>query len=295
MTVTLHRSRSLFVLLGFALTLPAAGAELGVLRYGNEKPVEFTSAVACVPRYDTIGFGKSEVVVLLSDRALEAGAIGAGVNCDAHAFEQAVERGRGVLLSIGFGKKLELDRVSVYGVGFTLGSDDCQGCTNSAAYAGDRLRGRVATTQPLELASSSITFEIQIDLPRPEAPAVGVAIPAGGGDPGKAFLAYVEAYRKGDYEALVRLLPEGKAEDKWGYLEEAEERRQSIVDDGDLEPKSAKVLSGTRLGDYALLIVEIPSLWSSDRQKALVGMSLVGGEWRVDDLSRDNSGTMFGR
>jgi hypothetical protein len=291
----MSRARPLFPALAFSLaaTAVASGAELGSLRYDDQPAVALEHATTCTPRYDAIGFGKPEIVLLFSDRALDPAAVRAGVDCDAHAFELAVAAGDGVLLSLSFAPGLELSRVSVYGVGFALGSDPCAGCKATLSYAGNRVKGSVATTQPLDLNDSPVAFEVAFDLDRPGAPPAGTALPAGGGDPGKALLAYVKAYQEGDYETLERVLPPGKAEDEWGYYEAGSERKDAIQRDAELEPKSAKVLEGQLLGEFSLLIVQVPSLWSSDPQKALVGLSLVDGAWRVDDILRDLSGRMF--
>jgi len=290
----MSRARSLLPVLALALatTAVARGAELGNLSYDDEAFL-LGHATTCTPRYDALGFGKAEIVLLFSDQALDSDAVRAGVDCDAHAFEQAVAAGDGVLLSLGFAPGLELSRVSVYGVGFALGSDPCEGCKATLSYAGNRVEGSVATTQPLDLNDSPIAFEVAFELDRPGAPPGGTALPAGGGDPGKALLAYVKAYQEGDYDTLERVLPPGKAEDQWGFYEAGAERKDAISRDAELEPKSTKVLEGRLLGDYALLIVEVPSLWSSDPQKALVGLSRVDGAWRVDDILRDLSGRMF--
>jgi hypothetical protein len=268
-------------------------ADLGRLTKDGEPPVALTQAVACVPRYDTIGFGRPELVILLSDKPLQADAIRSGVDCDSHAFEQAVRTGRGALVSLSFAAGPKLARVSIYGVGFTLGSDSCDACKAAVTYAGDKVRGNVATTKPLELNSSKLSFQVAFEIPKPGAPAAGTPLPSGGGDPGKAFLAWVKAYQEGDYRTLERVLPPGKAADKWGYYESETERADAIRQDGSLEPKSARILEGTLLGNFALLIVEVPPLWGEGKQKALVGLSLVDGSWRVDDLSRDLGGTMF--
>ena len=279
--------------LSLSFAAAASGADFGTIQKDEEAPIRLTQAVTCVMRYDTVGFGKPELVVLLSDKPLDEAAVRSGVDCDAHAFEQAVGKGDGALVSLSFGAGPKLSRVSVYGVGFTLGNDPCEGCKSTVAYAGDNVQGSVATGKPLELSSSKLALNTKFDLPKPGAPAAGTPLPAGGGDPGKALLAWVKAYQDGDYATLERVLPPGKAADSWGYYDDAKERADAIKQDGSLEPKSAKILEGTLLGNFALLVVEVPPLWGDTKQKALVGLSLVDGSWRVDDLRRDLGGSMF--
>ncbi len=286
--------RTIATALALLTTAPGVAADFGTLTQTGEPPIALTHAATCAPRYD-FGFGKQELVLLFSDRALDPAPIRAGVDCDSHAFRQAVKVGDGALLRLSFDPGLKLARASIYGVGFTLGDDPCEGCKAAVAYTGENVKGTVVSAKPLDLSSSSFTFDVRFDLPKPGAPPSGTALPAGGGDPGKALAAWVKAYQDGDYATLVKVLPVGEAEDDWGYYEDGPERVQAIQRDGEMEPKTAKVLQGWQAGDFALLVVEVPALWGGDRQKAAVGLSKVDGSWRVDDLRRDLAGTMFGK
>lgn len=283
-------------LLTAGLALAAAGpglaTDFGTLTQVGQPPIVLTHAATCTPRWDS-GFGKPELEVLLSDKELDPVAIRAAVVCDTPAFQQAVHAGRGALLRLAFAPGLKLARVSIYGVGFTLGDDTCAGCKAAVAYAGGNVKGTAATSQPLDLASTKFNFDVRFDLPKPGPPPAGTALPAGGGEPGKALATWVKAYQEGDYAALVGVLPPGKAEDEWGYYDEAE-RKGAIQRDAELQPKTAKVLQGWQIGDHALLVVEVPALWGGKTQKAAVGLGKVEGRWRVDEFARDNSGTMFG-
>lgn len=272
--------------------VPAVGAEFGKLTPVGKDPVVLTHAVTCTPRFD-FGFGKHELEVLLSDRELDPVGIRTAVECDTPAFRQAVHLGQGALLRLAFGPGLKLARVSIYGVGFTLGDDVCAGCKAAVEYAGENVKGTVSTAQPLELVGDKFTFDVHFDLPKAGPPPAGTKLPAGGGEPGKALAARVKAYQEGDYAMLVKVLPPGEAEDHWGYYDDEAERRKSIQSDGEMEPKTAKVLDGWLLGDHALLVVEVPALWGGKSQKAAVSLSRIEGSWRVDELARDNGGTMF--
>jgi hypothetical protein len=195
------------------------------------------------------------------------------------------------MVSISFKPGLQLGRVSVYGVGYTLGHDTCEGCLAQAAYAGAGFKGAVKTAKPLTIGGrTQAAFDVHFDLPKPAPPAAGEKL-AGGGDPGKAYLAYLKAYAAGDYEALQKLRPEGKAEEDWGYYEPAE-RKTAIQ--GENKPKSAKILDGWRRGDSAILIVEVPQPFDpSEKAKAAVGLAFDGAAWRVREERMDFGGTML--
>jgi len=270
----------------------AAAADFGALILDG-KPIALTSACAYSPRFDTQGWGKPEVILLLSDKPIDCPAATGWVTPDNGAFEQVVRKGRGALLSISFKPGLQLGRVSVYGVGYTLGHDNCVGCVAQAANAGAGFKGSVKTAQPLKVGGNTpITFDVHFDVAKPSAPAAGEKLP-GGGDPGKAYLAYLKAYQDGDYAALQKLRPEGKAEEDWGYHSDPAERKAAIQ--GENKAKSAKILDAWKNGKDATLIVEVAHPFNpSEKTKAVVGLWFDGTGWRVREERMDFGGTMLG-
>jgi hypothetical protein len=269
----------------------AAAADLGTLTVEG-KPIALTSACAYSPRFDTQGWGKPEAILLLSDKPIDCPAATGWVTPDNGAFQQVVHVGRGALLSISFKPGLQLGRVSVYGVGYTLGHDTCVGCIAQAAYAGAGFKGTAKTVQPLKLNKTPIAFDVRFDLPKPATPGAGEKL-LGGGDPGQAYLAYLKAYQDGDYAALQKLRPEGKAEEDWGYYSDAAERKAAIQ--GENKPKSAKILEAWKNGKDATLIVEVPMPEGpSEKTKAVIGLGFDGTGWRVREERMDFGGTMLG-
>ena len=269
----------------------AAAADFGSLTVDGKK-IALTGACAYTPRFDTQGWGKPEVTLLLASTPIDCAAATGWVTPDNGAFEQVVRKDRGALVSISFKPGLQLGRVSVYGVGYSLGHDTCEGCVAQAAYAGAGLKGAVKTGKALTIGGSTqVTFDTRFDLPKPGAPAAGEKL-AGGGDPGKAYLAYLKAYQAGDYAALQKLRPEGKAEEDWGYYPEAE-RKTAIQ--GENKPKSAKILDAWKTGNHATLVVEVPHPFNpAEKAKAAVGLWFDGAGWRVLEERMDFGGTMFG-
>jgi hypothetical protein len=269
----------------------APAADFGVLVVEG-KSITLTSACAYAPRFDTQGWGKPEATLLFADQPIDCAAATGWVAPDSGAFDQVVRKGRGALLSVSFKPGLKVGRVSVYGVGYTLGHDTCEGCAAQAAYAGAGLKGSVKTVAPLLLNQNPITFDVRFDLAKPVPIAAGDKL-AGGGDPGKAYLASLKAYQAGDYAALQKLLPEGKAEDDWGYYEDGAERAKAIQDEN--KPKSAKILDAWKSGNSATLIVEVPMPYDpAEKTKAVIGMWFDGASWRVREERMDFAGTMLG-
>ncbi len=270
---------------------PAAAADFGSLTVDG-KAMPLTSACAYTPRFDTQGWGKPEVTVLLASTPIDCAAATGWVTPDNGAFDQVVREGEGALVSISFTPGLKLGRVSVSGVGYALGNDTCEGCIAQAAWAGAGLKGAVRTAAPLTIAGSTqVTFDTRFDLPKPGAPAAGEKL-AGGGDPGKAYLAYLKAYAAGDYAALQKLRPEGKAEEDWGYYPEAD-RKAAIQ--GEKKPATAKILDAWKTGNHATLVVEMTHPFNpAEKAKAAVGLWFDGTGWRVLEERMDFGGTMLG-
>lgn len=274
-----------------ALPVTVHAADYGTLVVGDSGPIALNSACAFQPRYDTQGWGKPEITVLLASAPLDCTALAGWFNPESGAFGQAVQAGDGALVSISLMPGLKPGKVSVYGQGFTLGNDDCAGCTMTAEYAGAGLRGSLKTTgKPLSLASSEVAIDATFDLPKPAAPDAGEVL-AGGGDPGKAYLAYLKAYADGDYAALQALRPQGEAEEDWGYYSDEAERKAAIQ--SDKKAATAKILKATRHGDSAILIVEQASPWdASATVRAAIGLGYDGKHWRVREERVDFGGML---
>jgi hypothetical protein len=261
----------------------AAAADYGSYSYEGET-VALTHGCTVVPHLDGIGFGKPEVIVLLASQPLDCDAYASWVIPANGAFGDAVKRGDGGLLEIDVGPGPKVSRISVSGEGYTLGNDSCEGCDSKVAYAGERVTGTLATGKPL--MDGNIVIDAKFDLPKPAGPAKGEAL-AGGGDPGKAWLAYLKAYQQGDYAALQKLMPEGEAEDEWGYYPEAD-RSAAIKSSGSMEPASAKIVEAWKIGNGALLIGEAPSPHDpSARYKAYASLGFDGTAWRVRESRLD--------
>ncbi len=261
-----------------AASLPAAAADFGTYTINGET-VALTHGCTVVPHVDGVGFGKPEAIVLLSSKPLDCDAYASWVNPASGAFDDAVDEGDGGLVALDVGAGPKLSRISVYGVGYTLGNDSCDGCTAKIEAGGAGLRGSVATTAPLW--DGKLTLDAKFDLPKGAGPAKGESL-AGGGDPGKAYLAYLAAYNEGDYEALRTLMPEGEAEEDFGWYSD-EERREGIKSQASgMVPKTAKVTDAWKIGNGALLVTELPSPHGDDmRYRGYASLAFDGKAWRV--------------
>ena len=273
----------LFAMMLFAAAAPATAGDYGSYAYDGET-VALTEACVVVPHVDGIGYGKPDAIGLLASKPLDCDAYASWVSPASGAFADVVHAADGGLVELDVAPGPKLSRISVYGVGYTLGNDACEGCASKIEAGGAGLRGSVATGKPL--MDGKIVLDTTFDLPKPAGPAKGEAL-AGGGDPGKAYLAYLKAYAEGDYEALKTLMPEGKAESDFGWYEEAE-RSEGIKSSGSMEPKSAKIVEAWKIGDGALLVTELPSPHGGDgRYRGYASLGFDGKGWRVRESRLD--------
>jgi hypothetical protein len=111
--------------------------------------------------------------------------------------------------------------------------------------------GRFALAKPEDFMGRSYQFDLRFD--SPITPPPGTALPAGGGEPGRAYNAYLSALAKGDLAALRTMAGEDGG---WRYPEDdptaAKEALKSARDE---QPVRAEILRGRLHGDEAILWV----------------------------------------
>lgn len=162
------------------------------------------------------------------------------------------------------------------GMSYYFGSGDgCGFCSDpgtvsTVKVSGGRIAGRVAHKDP-KGASFDVTFDVPV-----ASTDYGKALPADGGEPGKAYRAFHEAVTGSNAGALKPLL--GK--ERQGFLQERTAAFISFLQDS--HPDSYKITRGFVSGDHALLLV---SGEKSPLGKVHTEAHLIreGGHWVVDD------------
>ena len=110
----------------------------------------------------------------------------------------------------------------------------------------------------------------------------------GGGDPGKAYLAFVKASQSGDLDSRLKfnsLSPEENEEMKSMFeklkKESPEKFKAMLAHLSALSPKDAKILGGYINGKDAMLNVEAVDQESNKKNKLRVLMKLDGDQWKI--------------
>jgi hypothetical protein len=143
--------------------------------------------------------------------------------------------------------------------------------------AGGRITGEW-TKPETEFFDQTYEISLRFDLPITELPDPGQSLPADGGAPGKAYLAFLAAVGQGDARAVIaaQSLPEGMAEllDQ-DFLVEAAAMSH---------PTSATILGGWIDGDRAQLRISGQHSFGHT-VRGRIEMKNEGGIWKVGDHS----------
>lgn len=139
-----------------------------------------------------------------------------------------------------------------------LASDDGALRAQLTTNTPDKVAGRIFTPAPVKtMGGSTYTVDLTFSAPVAKAPA-GTALPAGGGDPGKALLGFQTARQKKDFAALKAALSPAASE---RLIKTYNDDKENLIDMLEtlnfwLPAKDATITGGTLTGDVAVLDVE---------------------------------------
>ena len=147
-----------------------------------------------------------------------------------------------------------------------------------------RIAGRWVLAEPDDFFGETYDFDLTFDVAITPPP--GTALPADGGEPGKAYRAWTTAVAKGDLAVLRRLV--GGDYNAWRIKSDDEsDVKAALKDLRDGTPVQARVLRGRIDGDDAVLWVE-----GKDRDDILrrgrVSLTRADGEWRYMEADLDS-------
>lgn len=147
-----------------------------------------------------------------------------------------------------------------------------------------RLAGTWILAEPEDFFDKTYQFDLTFDA-EVIAPTPGTALPADGGEPGKAYQAWLAAIAKGDFDTLRAML--GEAGD-WQFPKDDEKSaKENLKYLRDGKPVSVKILKGEQRGDQAILTVE-----GVDRDdlklRGRVLMAKGEGGWRQEQSDLDS-------
>lgn len=146
----------------------------------------------------------------------------------------------------------------------------------------ERIAGRVRYAAPVEIDGVATHLDVTFDVPVLSAPR-GEPLPKGGGDAGKAFLAFCTAVDKGDFTAAQKGLSAEQApqfaQEEWESAEENAASGLDILRAWLL--KKPKVTGGESFGERVVLEVE-GEMFEGMNALSTVRMVREDGAWRYD-------------
>ncbi len=154
--------------------------------------------------------------------------------------------------------------------------------TNTA----EKVAGRIFTTAPVKTrdgAAYSVDLTFSANVTKPPA---GTALPAGGGDPGKALTAFNAARDKKDWPALKAGLSPAAAQ---RFVKSYNDDKENLADTLDtlnfwMPAKDVKITGGALLGETAILDLE-GTMASGIKALSLVRLRKTASGWVFEDAA----------
>jgi hypothetical protein len=149
---------------------------------------------------------------------------------------------------------------------------------DATTFNKSEVAGTVSTTHESSFNkvafSYSATFDVRVGVPKAAAPAAlkGTALPAGGGDIGKAYLAFAKSMAAGDMKAVHN----GASAERAKQMDQDPELFPMLQM---MQPKNIKITGGAVNGDSATLTATGTS--DGDPATGTITMVREGGQWKV--------------
>jgi len=185
--------RNHLLVLAIASFVPgiAAAADFGTLTV-HDKTAPLVSAMAYTPSFDVNSDGKPDVIVILTTQNLDNQTL-QWIDPSRGA-KETVDKGKGFVLTLEYVQQ-KIAHISVDGPGLGYEHQGCGKCKGAATRSGDGFKDHVTVEpDPMGGDNGNITFDTHFDIAKVQSQEFGAALPADGGAPGKAFMAYARAY-----------------------------------------------------------------------------------------------------
>lgn len=260
-----------------AMATPQAGPNGGHFRIGEIR-LDATFAIAVVrdEGHDDVG---PQTMLYLSDVPLDAAKAAAAFDADDAVRAQLDEKAGGYV------------RLCIDAEGAECGMFFSPEGFNSGGYgtllltANDagHIAGSWVLKEPESFFDKTYDFDLHFDVAITPPP--GKDLPASGGEPGKAYLAYITALAKGDLPALRQLTDQDHG---YRFPQDDESRaKESLKSARDGEPVTANVERGRIDGDTAVLW--IAGVDRDDiRRRGRVRMLRESGSWHYVESDLDS-------
>jgi|GEM_PF-2115522 len=137
----------------------------------------------------------------------------------------------------------------------------------------ERFAGRVYHAEPQQFFDDTFQYDFTFSAPlsNPNAP-IGDPLPADGGEPGAAYLAWVAAVHSGDLDRIKAMVPAEMATEMDG-----EEATMALEFLAAMTPTDVKVLGGS--SDGATAVLQVEGMMDGEKAKGEVTLEKIGEHW----------------
>jgi len=281
--MSMKRSLMLAVMLGCASSMAYADGS-GTL-YNDGKATELTSAYA-FRMADPFDAAAQITRVVFSDRSIDAKVIDAATDRD-DALDEMLRGATQVEINIQADGNVQ--NINLQMEGFS-GSQSGSGWYTLDLKHNDaqRIEGSFHSNDEEEKQNGRY-FDLRFAFDLPGAVDLGEALPAGGGDAGKAYLAYLKAMEKGDVDAVARHMVKERADQLLAGRNDPQFKKMFAFIQG-MTLKNPKYVKGNSKGDSATL--EYSGVDSDGGPvTSIVSMQREGGAWKLAKESNKHGGS----
>jgi hypothetical protein len=250
--------------------------------YNEGKPIALKGAYA-YRMADPFDKSKQITRVVFADKAIDAAALKDASDRDS-AIDEQLRGATHVDLNLEADGSVQNVNLSMDGYS---GSQSGSGWYTLSLKRNDdkRVEGHFQSNDEADKKSGRY-YDLTFALDLPGAPDLGSALPAGGGDAGKAYLTYLAVLKKGDIDALAKLMTKARADELLAHRNDKDFKMMFGFIQGQAlrEPRYVK---GNSKGDTATLEY---SGKDGDKNDVTSDISMVreGGAWK---LAKESSTT----
>jgi hypothetical protein len=245
----------------------------GFFRFKQDR-ADYTQGVA-VRWADPEQPGAFKLGVILSNQALDA-EVGRGATDPLDAIAATLENDAPSLRLTLDGEPAALTIGHLFSTpgGFNTSGDG----EEVIAVADGRIKGSWKLP-PKEFFDDTYEADFRFELALVDLKDPGTPLPAGGGDPGKAYVGYIAALAKGDAEGVKQALGESSGW-RFAWLDDDHQRVRALEDEALHKPVKVTVLGGWIDGDRAQIKVEGPGRFGST-YRGRVTLQRESGAWKI--------------
>ena len=272
--------RGIHIVMGAAILGLAAGAQAdeirGTFHFGKTR---FTPKDALAFQVDGKEPGKPMTVVVLTDFKIDRPAALAAIDTTNAIIGQIYLQQSGNAAFVTLATEGQCG-VSGFFEGFRSVGLGERFTAKTTASTASRVAGTCATDEPGKMFDDTYDFRLSFDLPVTAIPKP-TTLPAGGGEPGAAYLTLVAAIQAADFRTASRHLPADQVRHPAPTPSEAKDYFHGLALN---YPQTAKVTGGLVKGDLARVEVEGVN-YEGKKIKGGVAVRKTAGVWQVVDQS----------